>query len=368
MKIKSKKETLLEGIQLVQITSPKTTLPILSNILLEASENKLTLIATDLELSIKTQIELEVLKEGSICLPLRKLTEIIRELEEKEDVLIEVEENNRVVISSKESVFHLFGLPKEDFPIFPEYEKEKSFQMSSTLIKEMIRKTIFATAVDEIRYVLNGVFFVVQDNECKMVATDGHRLAFFSRTGQTGQISPTEIIIPTKALTEVNRIIKEDKEINIFLDKNKIVFQTDEVIIISRLIEGKFPDYDRVIPKDQDKILKINNQKLLSACRRIVLMTSEKTNIVKLDISKNKINFSSNTPNLGDAKEELEITYEGEDMQIAFNPKYIIDILKNIEQEEITIFLKNASSSGMIKPAEEKEGEEYLCVLMPVRT
>ncbi|MBU0706949.1 DNA polymerase III subunit beta, partial [Patescibacteria group bacterium] len=157
-------------------------------------------------------------------------------------------------------------------------------------------------------------------------------------------------------------------EINIFLDKNKIVFQTDEVIIISRLIEGKFPDYDRVIPKDQDKSLKINNQKLSSTCRRIVLMTSEKTNIVKLDISKNKINFSSNTPNMGDAEEELEVYYEGEDMQIAFNPKYIIDILKNIEQEEITIFLKNASSSGMIKPGEEKEGEEYLCVLMPVRT
>ncbi|MBU1871150.1 DNA polymerase III subunit beta [Patescibacteria group bacterium] len=373
MKIKSKKELLLEVIQLVQITPPKTTMPILSNILLEAYENKLTLIATDLELSIKTQLELEILTEGSICLPLKKLTEIIRELEDKEDVLIEVEENNRVIISSKESVFHLFGLPKEDFPVFPEYEKEKSFKMASTLIKEMIKKTIFATAVDEVRYVLNGVFFVVHGSECKMVATDGHRLAFIKKTlPQVEQASSllieSEVIIPTKALTEVNRIIKEDKEINIFLDKNKIVFQTDEVIIISRLIEGKFPDYDRVIPKDQDKSLKINNQKLSSTCRRIVLMTSEKTNIVKLDISKNKINFSSNTPNMGDAEEELEVYYEGEDMQIAFNPKYIIDILKNIEQEEITIFLKNASSSGMIKPGEEKEGEEYLCVLMPVRT
>ncbi|MDI6736155.1 MAG: DNA polymerase III subunit beta [bacterium] len=368
MKIKSKKESLLESIQLISITTPKTILPILSTILLEARENKLTLIATDLELSIKAHLELEVITEGSICLPLKKLSEIIRELEDKEDVLIEVDENNRAVISSKESVFHLFGLPKEDFPVFPEYEKEKSFKMESTLMKEMIRKTIFAAAVDEVHYVLKGVLFVVQGNQCKMVATDKHRLVFIKKTLPQDLTEGGEVIIPTKALTEVNRIIKEDKKIDILLDKNKIVFQTDEVIIISKLIEGKFPDYERVIPREQDKILKINNQKLFSTCRRIDLMTSENNNIVKLDISKNKINFSSNTPNLGDAREELEVYYEGEDMSIAFNPKYIMDVLKNIEQEGIIISLKNPSSSGIIKPGEEKEGEEYLCVLMPVRT
>ena len=345
---------------------------------MEARENKLTLIATDLELSIKTNLELEVITEGSICLPLKKLSEIIRELEDKEDVLIEVDENNRAVISSKESVFHLFGLPKEDFPVFPEYEKEKSFKMESTLIKEMIRKTIFATSTDETHYILKGVLFVVQGNQCKMVATDKHRLVFIKKTLPEELTEESEVIIPTKVLTEVNRIIKENQEINIFLDKNKIVFQTEsnesdssdkkEIIIISKLIEGKFPDYERVIPREQDKILKINNQKLFSVCRRIDLMTSEKTNIIKLDISKNKINFSSNTPNLGDAREELEVYYEGEDMQIAFNPKYIMNVLKNIEQEEITLSLKNSSSSGIIKPGEEKEGEEYLCVLMPVRT
>lgn len=366
MKIRSKKEVLLENIQLVQITSPKTTLPILSNIFIEANENKLTLITTDLELSIKTQFELEILEEGSICLPLKKLIDIIRELEEKEDVLIEVEENNRVIISSKDSIFHLFGLPKEDFPAFPEYVQEKSFTISSSLIKEMIRKTIFATAVDEIRYVLNGVFFQVLGNECRMVSTDRHRLAFIKKT-LPNPIEENEVIIPTKALAEVNRVIQEDKDIHIFLDKNKIIFQTDKLIIISRLIEGKFPDYDRVIPKDQDKILKINNQNLFSTCRRIALMASEKNNILKFDISKNKLKLSSNTPNLGDAEEELEVNFQGDDIQVFFNPKYIMDILKNIEQEEVSIFLKNKSSSGMIKPIEEKEGEEYLCVLMPVR-
>jgi DNA polymerase-3 subunit beta len=367
MKIRSKKETFLENIQLVQITSPKTTLPILSNILIEANENKLTLITTDLELSIKTQTELEILEEGSICVPLKKLIEIIRELEDKEDVLIEVEENNRVVISSKESIFHLFGLPKEDFPAFPEYSQEKSFTISSSLIKEMIRKTVFATAVDEIRYVLNGAFFVIKGNECRMVATDGHRLAFIKKTLSNPIIEESEVIIPTKALTEVNRIIPEDKDINIFVDKNKIVFQVDDLIIVSRLIEGKFPDYDRVIPKDQDKILKVNNQRLSAMCRRVSLMTSEKTNVLKFDISKNRLKLSSNTPNLGDAEEELEANFQGEDIQIAFNPKYIMDVLKNIEQEEVSIFLKSPSTAGMIKPIEEKEGEEYLCVIMPVR-
>jgi len=367
MKIRGKKETLLENIQLVQITSSKTTLPILSHIFIETYENKVTLITTDLELSIKNQIELEILEEGSICLPLKKLFEIIKELEEKEDVLIEVDESNRAVISSKNSIFHLFGLAKEDFPAFPEYVKEKFFTISSSLIKEMIRKTIFATAVDDIRYVLNGVFFIVSGNECKMVATDGHRLAFIKKTLPKEITEKSEVIIPTKALMEVNRIIPEDKDINIFIDKNKIIFQLDNLIIVSRLIEGKFPDYERVIPKDQDKILKINNQRLSSTCRRIALMTSEKTNIIKLEISKDKLNLSSNTPNLGDAKEELEVNFQGEDIQISFNPKYIMDILKNIEQEEVNILLKSPSTSGIIKPGEEKEGEEYLYVIMPVR-
>jgi len=367
MKIRSKKEILLENIQSVQITSPKITLPILSNILIETYENKITLITTDLELSIKNQVEVEILEEGSVCLPLKKFLEIIRELEEKEDVLIEVEENNRAIISSKDSIFHLFGLPKKDFPAFPEYVKEKSFTLSSSLIKEMIRKTIFATAVDDIRYVLNGVFFIVGGNECKMVATDGHRLSFIKKTLPNEITEKSEVIIPTKALMEVNRIISEDKDINIVIDKNKIVFYVDNLIIVSKLIEGKFPDYDRVIPKDQDKILKINNQKLFSTCRRIALMTSEKSNIMKLDISKDKLNLSSNTPNLGDAKEELEVNFQGDDLEITFNPKYLMDILKNIEQEEVNILLKSPSTSGVIKPGEEKEGEEYLCVIMPIR-
>lgn len=366
MKIRSKKETLLEEIQSVQITAPKTTLPILSYILIESKENKLTLMATDLELSIKNQIEMEILEEGSICLPSKKLIEIIRELEDKEDVLIEVDENNRAVISCKEAIFHLFGLPKEDFPAFPEYAQEKSWTLSSSLIKEMIRKTIFATAVDEIRYVLNGVFFVVKGKECRMVATDGHRLAFIKKTLSSEISEESEVIVPTKALMDVNRLIPENKDINILLDKNKIIFQVDNLIIVSRLIEGKFPDYDRVIPKDQDKILTINNQKLSSICRRVALM-SEKTNALLFNISKNVLILSSNTPNLGDAKEELEVNFQGDDIQISFNPKYIMDVLKNIEQEEVSIFLKNPKSSGLIKPSSEKEGEEYLYVLMPVR-
>jgi len=366
MKIKSKKEILLKNVQLVQTTSSKTTLPIFSNILIEANKDKLILTTTDLELSIKTQFELEILEEGSICLPFKKFFDIIKELEEKEDVLIEVEENNRVIISSKNTIFHLFGIPKEDFPAFPEYVQEKSFTISSSLLKEMIKKTIFATTVDEIYYVLNGVFFQVLGNECRMVSTDRHKLAFIKKT-LPNSIEENEVIIPAKALAEVHRVIQEDKDIHIFLDKNKIIFQTDKLIIVSRLIGGKFPDYDRIIPKDHDKILKINKQKLFSTCRRIALMASEKNNILKFDISKNKLKLSSNTPNLGSAEEELEVDFQGDDIQIYFNPKYIMDILKNIEQKEVNILLKNESSSGMIRPTKEKEGEEYLCVIMPIR-
>ncbi|MEW6620907.1 MAG: DNA polymerase III subunit beta [bacterium] len=365
MKIKGKKEALLEGIQSAQITSPKTTLPILSNILMSAEEeNELTVIATDLELSIKTKFEIEVLEKGSICVPLKKLIEIIRELVDKEDVLIEVEENNRVVISSKDSIFHLFGLPKEDFPLFPEYSQEKSFNLSSTLLKEMIRKTIFATAMDEIRYVLNGVFFIVKENECRMVATDGHRLAVIKKTlpGTIGE--EQEIIVPTKALTEVNRIIPEEQNVQISIDKNKIVFQINNLIIVSRLIEGKFPDYKKVIPQDQDKTLKINTQQLISTSRRVSLMT---TDFLKFNICKNKLKLFS-TSELGDAKEELDVNFSGGDIEICFNPKYLMDILKNIEDEEIVILLKTPSTAGIVQPLEEKEGEEYLCVLMPVRT
>lgn len=375
MKIKDKKENLLESIQLVQITSPKTTLPILSNILIEAKEDKLTLISTDLELSIKVQSKIEVLEEGSVCLPLRKLVDIIRELEKDEDVVIEIGENNCAVISSKDSIFHLFGFPKEDFPIFPEYIEEKTFTIPSTLLKEAIRKVIFATAVDDIRYVLNGVFFVVSGNECKMVATDGHRLAFIKKILPGEVIERSEVIVPSKVLTELNKIIPENKNVNILLDKNKIIFKIDQLspqissfIMVSKLIEGKYPDYERVIPKEQDKILRINNQKLLSTCRRIALMTSEKTNALKFDISKNKLKLSSSTPNLGTAEEELEVDFQGNDIEISFNPKYIMDVLKNIEEEEVYILLKGSSNSILIKPVDRKEEEEYLCVVMPVRT
>lgn len=358
MKFLVKKDDLLKALQLIQISSPKTILPILSNVLIEVIENSLVLIGTDLEISIKCNIDVEVIEQGSIVLPAKKLVDIVRELPE-DDVKIEKDEDMKVVIESGKVIFHLFGLHKEEFPTFPDVNLDLSFSFNSNLMREMFRKTAFASAVDDVRYVLNGVYWVIDSNGCKMVATDGHRLAFINKQLDI-DISPINVIVPTKTLYEINRVIKEDEDIQLVITQDKIIVFNNKKVLVSKLIEGKFPDYKKVIPEKQDNIFIVNTKELLSACHRVSLVTAEKNYTVKFFISKERLTLTSNTPNLGEAKEDIGIVYDGQDIEIALNYKYIMDILKNIDTEDLSISFQTANEAVAIRPAKKHEVETHL--------
>jgi len=372
MKIKVEKENILRGIQIVQkAISPKSTLPILSNLLLDTQKNRLNLFCTDLELGINTNIPANVIRPGSISIPVKRLGDIVKELPD-EEILLEVTKN-QMEIECKKSFFKIYGLPKEEFPKTPIFKEDKNFLLPQETLKKIIKKTSFSVSFNETRYVLNGLYFKVEKSTLIVVGTDGRRLACVFNKLKENKGNNFSFIIPIKAVQELAQVLNdEESDIVMKLGENQIScqipssFGLGEINLTSRLIEGNYPNYEQVIPKELTKKIKINREELLTATRRAAILTSEKTNSVKLNFSpQGKLIISANTPEIGEAKEEIDIPYKGEDLSIAFNPYFIIDILKNIESEEIIFGLNNSLSPGVIQPEEKKE--EYICVIMPMR-
>src|SRR5258708_742648 len=276
-----------------------------------------------------------------------------------------------MILVCQKSSFKIHGLPKDDFPILPEVKKDKVFKVKGSLIQEMIRNTIFGVSTDETRYVLNGVFFQVEGGKLRMVATDGHRLAFIQKKLEGKTDDKSSIIIPTKALNELSKIIsdvakgKEDElVVEVVATDNQIKFIVEGVEIISRLIEGQFPNYEQVIPKESDKKVEASTSELASATRRVKILTSEKSNSIRYQIKPGNLTISSKTQDMGEAKEEMDVTYKGEEISIAYNAKYVLDGLKNIGTDTVSIELTQALSPGLLSP---KGDTDYLCVIMPMR-
>lgn len=370
MKVICSQADLLKGVQSVQsIISTKTTLPILANILIETHKDKLKCAATDLEVGIKTEIHTEVVKDGSITLPAKILFDIVRELPDQE-VQFEVTAEYKVIISCGKIVYKLMGMPKDEFPIIPDFKEENSFEIEKSVLKNMIQKTIFAISTDETRYVLTGVLLQTSLGDAEMVSTDGRRLAYING-GKVGKAlkNRLDVVIPAKALREVNRLLGdgaagEQKTAAIEITENQISFKLDSTVLISRLVEGKFPNYKQVIPKEHTIQLELKTEAFFNAIKRIALLSPEKAESVKIELEKGKMTISSMAQGVGEAQEELAINYQGEKQGAAYNPKYLMDVLKNIETEEITIEMSNPMSPGMIKA---KEKNDYLYVVMPMR-
>ncbi|MBI5554606.1 MAG: DNA polymerase III subunit beta [Elusimicrobia bacterium] len=369
MKIICSQIELLKGVQSVQaIISNRVSLPVLANILLETQKNNLKIAATDLEVGIKTEIPIEIIKEGSITIPAKMLFDIIRELPEQE-IQIEVTLEGKVILSCGKIVFKIMGLPKDEFPIIPDFTEENAFTISRATLKNMVQKTIFAISNDETRYVLTGVLMQTSNNTIEMVATDGRRLAYINggklREGIKNQLN---VVIPSKTLREINRLIGEKDDANdmvkIELAENQIAYKFDSTILISRLIEGKFPNYKQVIPKEHSTELVLNTAKFLSAIKRISLLATEKAESIKLELANNKAIISSMAQGLGEAQEEMEIDYKGSTFEAAYNPKYLIEALKSITATNIILELSNPMGPGVIRP---QSDEEYLYVIMPMR-
>lgn len=379
MKIILPRNGLLRGIQTVQnAVATKNTIPILANVLLEAREKKLELVATDLDLGIRCSVPAEVVDKGSLTVNARKLSDICRELPDA-NVDLETDENNRLILICEKSQFKMNGLPKDDFPILPEVKKEKVLKLEASLLSEMVRKTLYAVSTDETRYVLNGVLFVVEGGKLRMVATDGHRLALAERKIDGKVEGKVMAILPTKSLNEFSKIIpegsktrekegKEKKEegpcVEIAVTENQAKFTVGDVEIVTRLIEGQFPNYEQVIPKETDKVLEADTSLLAAATRRVSLLASEKSNSVRYKITQGKLTIQANAPDVGEAREDLDVSYSGAEIQIAFNARYLQDALKNLGTDKVQIELTQPLNPVVLRP---KGDKNHLCVVMPMR-
>ncbi|TRZ93555.1 DNA polymerase III subunit beta [bacterium] len=361
MKFKVEKSILLNGIQTVQnVITTKSVLPILSHILIETQKDKLRLTATDLDVGISCEIPVSIQEPGEITIPAKRLGDIIKELP-GDDVVVNSKKNNLVTIESAQCLFKIIGLAKEEFPRLPEFQDKEVFRLEQTILKQMLSLTTFAVSWDETRYILNGILFKLSKNTLTLVATDGKRLAIAERklTHEIGK--DLHIIIPIKTIQELNRNLNEDGELSLILGNNQALFDLGEVVIISRLIEGEFPDYRQVVPPVSENKMGINRGEFLLAVKRAALLSTPDYQAVKLEVFKDKLVISKSTPDIGESREEVAVDYRGKELVIGFNPNYLSDVLKNLANEKIELELTDSDKPAVIRV------EGYLYIVLPMR-
>lgn len=359
---------LMGGIQTVlNVVPPKTTLPILSNLLLETEGETLRIGATDLDLSITTKLPVQVGEPGAITIPARKFAEMVRELP---DTPVEIEvEGVRVIVRCERGVFRMIGVDKDEFPSLPDIQSERKVTVSPSVLLRLIRKTIFAVSSDETRPALGGALCRIEDGSILMAATDGHRLAKVTVATDIADPITDGIIIPPKALNNLARLVGESEvPPQITIGDNHIVFELEHTTLCSRLIEATFPEYERVIPKSNSKIMTVNRETLQSAVRRVAVLSNAATRQIRFSLRPGFLELSASSQDIGgEAKEEVPAQYEGENLDTAYDYRYILDVLERIDSDETVFKLDTPVSAGLIIPAEPTEGEDYLCLIMPLR-
>ncbi len=361
------KEQIINGLQAVQnVVSTRTTLPILSNVLLRAEGDRIEFTATDLDVTIACSVEANVKKPGASTVPVKKLFGIVRELTNSE-IDVEVDEKNTCSVRSGASFYKINGLSSDEFPPLPKFKEDKKVVLPQETVRSMLKKTSFAISSDESRYVLNGIFISLKDHKMTMVATDGRRLALVDEEVDVSDKSQGEFIVPAKAVFELNRLLQDKGEIEIRYTENQASFTLKDekgfsVLIITKLIEGNYPNYRQVIPGEVKERISLIREEFLHALRRAEIMTSEKSNSVKMTFSKNNLAITANSPEVGEARESLAINYKGKEMAIAFNPKYLIDPLNALVNDEVFIELIDELSPGVLKI-----NGPFLYVVMPMR-
>ena len=367
MNLTISKEQIINGLQAVQnIVSTRTTLPILSNVLLRAEGDRLEFTATDLDVTVACGVEAKVKTPGASTVPVKKLFGIVRELSNME-IDMEVDEKNNCTIRSGSSFYKINGLSADEFPPLPKFKEDKKVVLPQETLKSMLKKTSFAISTDESRYVLNGIFISLKDHKMTMVATDGRRLALVDEDMDVAEKSQGEFIVPAKAVNELNRLLQDKGEVELRYAENQASFtlkddKDSNILIVTKLIEGNYPNYRQVIPGETKERVPLMREEFLHALRRAEIMTSEKSNSVKLSFGKNKLEITANSPEVGEAKETLAINYKGAEMAIAFNPKYMIDPLNALPNDEIFIELIDELSPGVVKI-----NGPFLYIVMPMR-
>ena len=361
------KDQLLHGLQAVQnVVSTRTTLPILSNVLLRAEANRLEFTATDLDVTIACAVEASVKKGGATTVPVKKLFGIARELTNSE-IEMEVDDKSVCSLRSGPSFYKIRGLAAEEFPPMPQFKEDKKVNLAQEKIKGMLRKTSFAVSTDESRYVLNGIFLSLKEHKLTLVATDGRRLALVDEEVDISEKSQGEFIVPSKAVNELNRLLQDTGEVEIKFTENQAAFTLKDdkgfsVLLITKLIEGNYPNYRQVIPNETKERIQLGREEFLHALKRAEIMTSDKQNSVKLAFTKNNLAITANSPEVGEARESLAINYKGKEMAIAFNPGYLIEPLSALADDEVFLELIDELSPGVFKI-----NAPFLYVVMPMR-
>ena len=363
MKLSFHKDDAIQSIQPIQgIISSKNILPILSHIILEADEKTARVIGSDLEMWVSSPFPATIETGGSVSIPGRRFLNIIRELPDT-DVTLEADSDNLTKITCARSFFQMKGVSRDEFPAPPQLGDAPVLSVKQAVLKDLIRKTVYAISIDETRYVLNGLYLLFETGEITAVATDGRRLALIKTDCDMPDGFNASLILPLKAVQELGRILSDEGEGEITVGDRQISFNFPGVIMISRLIDGRFPNYQQVIPKDKGTRVKLPRIDFLQMVKRASLITDDKSNSVKFQFNPGQLKITAVTPDVGEAREEMNIDYEGSAMEIAFNPEYIMDVLKALDEEdEVILELKDSNSPGIIRT----DGS-FLCVVMPMK-
>ena len=366
MELVVRKNDLLRELQLFQgIVERKNTIPILANVLLEANGNEVRMLATDLEVALRSKCEAAVAKSGSLTLPAKKLYEVVKALPET-DVRIQ-EDKNGVKVAADRVDSRMQTLPREDFPTLPEVSGVAKAALPRMALREMVGKTQFAITGEDTRYFLNGAKFVLKPDSLTLVATDGHRLALVEVKHSVGVSQEVGVILPKKTLLELGKLLAEgDGDITFESGENHLFFEVGGRVLISRMIDGQFPAYERVIPKGNDKLIEFDRERLTSAVKRVALLSNERSRAVKFEIDTGKVEVTSSSSEFGEAREQLAVDYTGAAMAISFNAQYVQDFLNVVETDIVSLSLKDEVSQAVMKPVG-AEGYDYTYVIMPMR-
>jgi DNA polymerase III subunit beta len=378
MELVVRKTDLLRELQLFQgIVERKNTIPILANVLLEANGSEVKMLATDLEVGLRSKCAATVSKAGSLTLPAKKLYEIVKALPET-DVRIE-EDRGGVKVAADRFESRMQTLPREDFPTLPEATGAISAMLPREALRQMIAKTQFAITGEDTRYFLNGALFLLRPDSMALVSTDGHRLAHITvardpekTKGKTpkgdGAADENRVILPRKTLLELGRLLAEGGEGDIQYERgeNHLFFKIGDRLLISRMIDGQFPAFERVIPKNNDKQVEFDRDRVTSAVKRVALLSNERSRAVKFQIDKGKVEIASSSPEFGEAKEVLMVDYAAAPVTICFNAQYVLDLLGVVETDTVSLDFKDEMSQAVLKPLG-GEGYDYTYVIMPMR-
>ncbi|MBT8046100.1 MAG: DNA polymerase III subunit beta [Pontiella sp.] len=362
MKFSIEKDQILEALQKVQsVVGQRTTLPILSNVLLEAGDGKLTLTTTDMEVSVRTSIEADIDEAGATSLPARRFFSICRDLPSHQ-VDIGVSNDDVATIISGSYSCKLEGLSKDDFPPMPTFEESYSYTLQQGTFKDILQKTSYAASTDDSRAILNGSLMAFRENKLTTVCTDGRRLALVEQEIEMPEDAEVDIVVPTKTVNELIKTLEDEGDASIKTSATQVAFEFGNIFIISKLIDGTYPNYRQVIPSQCEERIAIDREMLLSAVRRVSLMLDDQSASVKVMITENRMELLTSSPEVGESRESVSVKYSGKDITIAFNPAFLMAPLKHLDSDEIYLELSDELSPGVIKT-----NVPFLYVIMPIR-